>query len=110
MVDKTVKEEVEYRLQKAKKRAGGCSTAPPPLIPRNRCQQGLLQRFGLHVIRSNIIPQKTAKSLSTLFQARERSNYGIPSFIDAEEAAQLIQMARQLVTTIEAKITELLEE
>ena len=62
---------------------------------------GTHARFALHVVRSGVMPLETGSLLKTVFDARQRADYGATSVYDenaAADAERFVAAVRPLVT------------
>ena len=70
--------------------------------------QGLVNLFGLHLVKTGKFPRQFGKCLANLKDNRESSDYEIYSGIDHETAEQAVEEARTFLKAIEAYVKALL--
>ena len=71
--------------------------------------QGLVNLFGLHLIKTRKLPKELGKFLSNLKDDRENSDYELYSAIDRETAEQAVKEAQAFLIAVEAYVKPWLE-
>ncbi len=62
---------------------------------------GLMNIFGLKVVRKGLVNSEYGKILSFLFEARQNSDYQVFTWFDKSDAEKYFEMARQFVKKME---------
>lgn len=70
--------------------------------------RGLVNLFGLHLVKTGKIDKKFGKYLSNLKDDRENSDYEIFSMLDEESASSAVKEAREFLHEIERYLTKLM--
>ena len=66
--------------------------------------QGLVNLFGLHLVKTGKLPKQLGKCLANLKDDRESSDYEVYSGIDRETAEHAVKEARTLLAAIETYV------
>ena len=69
--------------------------------------QGLVNLFGLHLVKTGKFPREFGKFLANLKDNREHSDYEIYSSIDRETAEQAVKEASAFLAAVEAYVKTL---
>lgn len=70
--------------------------------------QGLVNLFGLHLVKTGKLPKELGKFLANLKDDRESSDYEIYSGIDQETAERAVKEAQAFLAAIEAYVKRFL--
>ena len=70
--------------------------------------QGLVNLFGLHLVKTGKLPKQLGKFLANLKDDRESSDYEIYSGIDQETAERAVEEAKAFCAAVEAYVKRLL--
>ena len=62
---------------------------------------GLMNIFGLKVVRKGLVNSEYGKILSSLFEAHQNSDYQVFTWFDKSDAEKYFEMARQFVKKME---------
>ena len=85
-----------------------CFYAVEALLLKHRIQaqthSGVKAMFGLHFVSTGKIPIHIGKTLSTLYEKRQSSDYEDFAFYDQQDVRDLKEKAVQLIDTIEKMI------
>lgn len=68
---------------------------------------GLISQFGLHFVKTNIVPVKYGSFLSRMELMRKNGDYNCIITISEEELATMIEPAKELVLLIEGMVSEI---
>lgn len=105
---------LKYYNNAANRMYYACYYAASALLIANgiitKSHDGVKQMFGLHFIRTGIFPLSYGKDYSNVFEARLTGDYEDLFNHDEESTAKLYPKAKELVTTIKAKVDEWLAE
>lgn len=61
---------------------------------------GVIRRFGYHFVRTGEVPDEVGDTLTTAQSMRGRADYDAPADLDQEDAASLVEDARQFLEVI----------
>ena len=61
---------------------------------------GVIRRFGYHFVRTGQVPDEVGDTLTTAQSMRGRADYDAPADLDQEDAASLVEDARQFLEVI----------
>lgn len=70
--------------------------------------QGLVNLFGLHLVKTGKLPKQLGKFLANLKDDRESSDYEIYSGIDQETAERAVKEARAFLAAVEGYVRQFL--
>ena len=71
--------------------------------------QGLVNLFGLHLVKTGKLPKELGKFLANLKDDRESSDYELYSAIDRETAEQSVKEAKTFLAAVETYVRPWLE-
>ena len=69
--------------------------------------QGLVNLFGLHLVKTGKLPKQLGKFLANLKDDRESSDYEVYSGIDRETAQHAVEEAKAFLAAVEAYVKQL---
>ena len=61
---------------------------------------GVIRRFGYHFVRTGQVPEEVGDTLTTAQSMRGRADYDAPADLDHEDAANLVEDARQFLEVL----------